>query len=340
MRRIVFTLAALSLLAVAPAAEAKASWAKPQIKAVVKHGLMAPTPGAFRPKDLLTRGELAEIVGALTSVASVVEDPTALVTVSELDAELVRALGLGPAADLVQAQVAAAGLKPPARLGTETVARILGLRASHEGPDEALELGPEDPVTRAETAYSVARALALTDGERAWIDELAATLVPPPLSEWQRAVLSRAVQLVGYPYVWGGSSELEQGIPGQLLPGGFDCSGFIWRVYKLEPYENAPYLAEMIQGRSTYDMSAEVTRKERVKKADLQPGDIVFFGSRGKRSKPAEIGHVGIYFGSGWLVHASRLGTTLSPLTDWYDTNYAWARRPSPSSTTAAFAGP
>jgi cell wall-associated NlpC family hydrolase len=87
-------------------------------------------------------------------------------------------------------------------------------------------------------------------------------------------------------------------------------------------------------------MSAEISREQRVKKRDLQPGDLVFFGSRGRRSKPAEIGHVAIYFGSGWLIHASRLGTSLSPLTDWYDTNFAFAARLLSPSPTPSFAGP
>ncbi|HJR94058.1 MAG TPA: NlpC/P60 family protein, partial [Gaiellaceae bacterium] len=60
----------------------------------------------------------------------------------------------------------------------------------------------------------------------------------------------------------------------------------------------------------------------------LQPGDVVFFGDRGVRSKPAEVGHMGIYVGNDWIVHSSRFGTTLAPLEDWYETRFAWGRRP------------
>ena len=59
-----------------------------------------------------------------------------------------------------------------------------------------------------------------------------------------------------------------------------------------------------------------------------QPGDVVFFGDRGVRSAPAEVGHMGIYLGNDWIVHSSRFGTTLTPLKDWYETRFAWARRP------------
>jgi cell wall-associated NlpC family hydrolase len=60
----------------------------------------------------------------------------------------------------------------------------------------------------------------------------------------------------------------------------------------------------------------------------LQPADVVFFGSSGPRSKPAEVGHMGIYLGNGWMVHSSDRGTTLVPMTGWYETRFAWGRSP------------
>ncbi|MBM2823375.1 MAG: NlpC/P60 family protein [Thermoleophilia bacterium] len=73
-------------------------------------------------------------------------------------------------------------------------------------------------------------------------------------------------------------------------------------------------------------MSGEVLRSARLTRDLLQPGDVVFFGSRGPRSRPSEVGHMGIYVGSGWIVHSSRLGTTLTPMTGWYETSFAWGR--------------
>ena len=73
-------------------------------------------------------------------------------------------------------------------------------------------------------------------------------------------------------------------------------------------------------------MSGEVAPSLRVARAALQPADVVFFGSRGPRSKPAEVGHMGIYLGNGWIVHSSRFGTTLQPMVGWYDTTFAWGR--------------
>ena len=50
------------------------------------------------------------------------------------------------------------------------------------------------------------------------------------------SVLQTAVSLVGNPYVWGGTSEQPQDPfdTGALVPGGFDCSGLVWRVFNLQ----------------------------------------------------------------------------------------------------------
>jgi cell wall-associated NlpC family hydrolase len=75
-------------------------------------------------------------------------------------------------------------------------------------------------------------------------------------------------------------------------------------------------------------MSGEVPVALRIPIEELQPADIVFFGSRGPESKPAEVGHMGIYLGGGWFVHSSSHGVTLDPMTGWYQSRFAWARRP------------
>ena len=67
-------------------------------------------------------------------------------------------------------------------------------------------------------------------------------------------------------------------------------------------------------------------RSERIRRDDLQPGDVLFFGV-GPRSKPAQIDHTAIYLGNGWLIESSGQGVSLAPL-DWYAKTFAWARRP------------
>ena len=194
---------------------------------------------------------------------------------------------------------------------------------------QVLELGLGDPATRAEAAFSLARVLELSGWEQERVRAAAGTLVLPELTDAQRQVLRRAVSFVGFPYVWGGMSEAPQQSFGKQVPGGFDCSGFVWRVFKLEPFPGASALASVLRGRTTFQMSAEVPPAQRIRKVEsLQPGDLIFQGDRGPKSKPAEVGHAAIYLGGGWFVHSSGSGTTLHPFEGWYRDRFAWARRP------------
>jgi cell wall-associated NlpC family hydrolase len=329
-RRLAVLIAAVVLFVTGTASGAppRASFADPQIAAVVAAGLMAPSVDEFRPYDPLTETELASVLASLGMSVKVI-DPYRPVTMRELNARLVSLVGLRTAAMQIRLAALNAGLSPKTWLGTEAVARMLGLRVNHERGSEALELQLSQPATRAEAAYSVARVIELTEDELETARETAATFAVPLLSDWQRAVVGRALRFVGSPYVWAGTSERTQKLGGKVYPGGFDCSGLVWRVYKLEPFAGAPaVLANVLRGRSSYVMSGEVPRSARIARAALQPGDVVFFGDRGTRSSPAEVGHMGIYVGNDWIVHSSRFGTTLAPLRDWYETRFAWGRRP------------
>jgi cell wall-associated NlpC family hydrolase len=256
------------------------------------------------------------------------QTPERAVTVTEFDRVLVNALGLADAARRIRVELQRVGLRPAARAGTETVARLLGLRLNHPAGQDDLELLPEQPITRAEAAYSVAQALSYDLGRRASIEATATAFVLPDLTPWQQRILTTAVGYVGYPYVWGGTSPTAESPFGTQAAGGFDCSGFVWRVYKLTPYPDEGPLADVLRGRTTYQMSGEVGRASRIAKVtSLQPGDVLFFG-RGPQSKPAEIDHAGIYLGNGWMVHSSGNGTTIVPVDGWYRTSFAWARRP------------
>ena len=310
-------------------AAARPSWAQPEIRYVVRHGLMANSVAAFRADDPLTQGELATLVAGLTKrPAGTVANKAAPVTVAQLDARLVRALDLSDAAATFGAGARAAGLAAPSRFGNETVARLLGLRTNHPAVQDDLELLPSDPVTRAETAYSVAHVLRFDGWETQYVEDAAATFELPQARPWQKRVLDTAVRFTGFPYVWGGTSEKPEAPFGVDAPGGFDCSGFVWRVFKLQAYPGGAALSATIKGRTTYQMSGEVPRAKRVGFAKLQPGDVLFFGPSGPRSKPASIGHAGVYLGGGWMIHSSGQGVAVTPLTGWYRQQFAWARRP------------
>ena len=113
-----------------------------------------------------------------------------------------------------------------------------------------------------------------------------------------------ALQYVGSPYVYGGSS-----------PSGFDCSGFTTYVMKHFGYSvNRTASGQMDNGTA-------------VDRSQLQPGDLVFFNS-GNSSKWAT--HVGIYTGNGQFVHASTstTGVIVSDLnSSYYSRTYVGARR-------------
>jgi NlpC/P60 family protein/S-layer family protein len=331
MSRCVPLFLALALVLAAPAAAAT-SWAQPQIKVVTARGLMGGKAASFRPNDPLTAGELADLVTGLTGQSAPIGlPPSTPVTIAQLDGQLVRAIGLLPVARQLTAAIRADGLVPTSYFGTEAVARIVGLRVNHPAAQDTLELRPDSVASRAEAAYSAARILGFNGSEVELVTRLAATFQPIALTGYQRAVLQTAVSLVGYPYVWGGTSELPQDPfgKGNLMPGGFDCSGFVWRVFKLQAYAGATTLPGVLRGRTTYAMSAEVPAARRIPLAKVQPGDLLFFGALGPKSKPAQIDHMGIYLGSGWFVHSSEQGVALAPLTpDWYGKRFAWARRP------------
>ena len=96
-------------------------------------------------------------------------------------------------------------------------------------------------------------------------------------------LLQQAAKYIGTRYVYGGSS-----------PSGFDCSGLV--QYSLKQ------LGVSI-GRSS---AAQYSSGVAVSRANLQPGDLVFF------SKGGGISHVAIYAGNGQVLHAPRAGKRVS----------------------------
>jgi cell wall-associated NlpC family hydrolase len=214
----------------------------------------------------------------------------------------------------------------------EVVARLLGLRLNHPAAQDSLELRPQDAATRAEAAYSAAQILnfgLLADSwQIAQVKSLAASFTLPQVNDWQRQILKAAFSKIGMPYIWGGTSDNTETDFGVTARGGYDCSGFVWRVYKLQSYANEGTLASTLQGRTTYTMSVEVPRAKRIGIKKLQPADVIFFGSRGPNSKGSQIFHTAIYVGNGWFIQSSDEGVALAQLTGWYKQRFAWGRRP------------
>lgn len=321
--------ACLTLGAPAAVLAAKPSWAQREIKLVTAQGLMGGDAARFRPDAPLTKRALSDLVGGLTKTpAAQPSNPAVHATLAELDQALVRGLELSDDARLFYLGARATGAKPPARFGSEVVARLIGLRKNHEAPNDALELLPTDPATRAEAAYSAAQILRFSGREVESIEESAVEFELPVYTPWQRRVLQTAFNLIGYPYVWGGTSSGDQSLFGVGSRGGFDCSGFAWRVYKLQAYPGGEALNATLRGRTAAQMAGEAPKGRRIALANLQPGDLLFFGRGGRRARAAAVDHMGIYAGNGWMIHSSRYGVALARVDGWYEERFAWGRRP------------
>ena len=118
-----------------------------------------------------------------------------------------------------------------------------------------------------------------------------------------QALVEEGKKYLGVPYVWGGTS-----------PSGFDCSGFVYYVYKQCGYS------------ITRTATAQNSDGYYVSRSDLQPGDIVIFYN----SAMTSIGHSGIYIGDGQFIHASSGSgkVIISSLSStYYNTHYYSARR-------------
>ena len=98
-------------------------------------------------------------------------------------------------------------------------------------------------------------------------------------------LVKTARRFIGVPYRWGGTDVEE----------GFDCSGLTLVCYRLNGL-NLPRVS-----RSQYQAGRRVARVQ------LQPGDLVFFATKGG----SRVTHVGLYIGNGKFIHAPRTGKTV-----------------------------
>jgi cell wall-associated NlpC family hydrolase len=319
LRTLLVAIALLAIPATATAAPTKANWDKREQKQVVSAGLMSNQPDGFHGDQPLSSADLTQAFTALsvatgTPAVTVSSSP---ISVTRFDALVVDQLGLNDAAELFQDGARGAGLRPPSYFGTEVTARLLGLRYNHESPYDSLELYPSDRITRAEAAYSLAQVLDFGGWEADYARATAARFQLPSYTPRQRKVLTLAVSKIGMPYVWGG--ETDGVSPGQAH-GGYDCSGFVWRVFG----------AGVIGGRTAAQQAGGIKKSQRIRLDDVQPGDLLFFGSARFNSKPTEknVVHVGIALSPQWMIHSSGQGVYVSSLDDgWRRDEFAWARR-------------
>lgn len=126
------------------------------------------------------------------------------------------------------------------------------------------------------------------------------------ISDVRKALIGLAMNLRDIRYVRGGRDPST----------GFDCSGFVRYVF-----------AHAIGMQLPTNSASQFLEGLKVKRADMKPGDLVFFRTHGKRN----ISHVGIYISNGQFIHSPTTGQSVqvSSLDETYwAKHFAGAKRP------------
>jgi len=146
----------------------------------------------------------------------------------------------------------------------------------------------------------------LPDLRYGWVRKEDASIQPAdfryPLTNRQRMAES-GKRFLGVPYLWGGTTPL-----------GFDCSGLIQLIYKMNGV-CVPRDADM-----------QYMVGQPIEISDVASADLVFFSGQS-----SGITHVGIYVGNGEFLHSSgrASGVTINPLNyPYFQSILVGARRP------------
>jgi len=123
-----------------------------------------------------------------------------------------------------------------------------------------------------------------------------------------------AMGFLGVPYKRGGNSAET----------GFDCSGFVKAMYEQTVGLILPRKAEQ-----------QAAATQQINKADLQPGDLVFFNTMRRA-----FSHVGIYIGDGNFIHSPKPGSEVrveNMAQSYWSRRFDGARRVQTSATDQGF---
>ena len=166
----------------------------------------------------------------------------------------------------------------------------------------------------------------LPDGRKGWTPAADLTV----FAEWAgkqkitaENIVNTAMTFEGTPYLWGGASSK-----------GLDCSGLVRLTFMMNGHllprnasQQVNYGREIImECDHSITPDSDKLYQEMVKRTrNLQPGDLVFFGSPETFWSKEKITHVGIYIGNGKIIHAShkvRVNSLIPGEKDYYENSH------------------
>jgi cell wall-associated NlpC family hydrolase len=268
-------------------------------------------------------------------------DPNGRVTMAMVHRALVLAVGLRHAAEALDSVHTRDGIafSTSANFGTTVLGMRLELRYNAPTGSESMDVAPFDDLSRAQVAYSLARATTLPS-----------YLVPDLLGQYQdvelphlgqrvRSIVRWGIRYAGYPYIWGGEWGFENQEPSALggqPRSGFDCSGLAWWLLRADDgsYWNIspprPYKGWSLPQRTSADMASMAPRQ--IRYANLEPGDLMFYDGDGD----GVVDHVDTYIGNGYALDSSSSPGGVSIMwvgnshylygSDWYRHHFVWGR--------------
>ena len=257
----------------------------------------------------VTNGNRRDLVDSLSGMQRQAEDETKRLQQAQAEAERIAEDMAATRADAQRATDAQRSVNNRvqgelATLVREEEARRAAAAAAAAAERAAAESGPGPPPRRrrpSSSASSAAPAPRSTGGGGSSSSPAPAPAPSgpaPSIRSGLAGAIDAAVSKVGSPYVWGSAG-----------PNSFDCSGLMVWAFKqvgisLPHYSGAQY--------------ASTTR---ISRAQLQPGDLVFWGSGGSE-------HVALYMGGNQIVHAfsSRAATGVTALDGWWKTPSGYGR--------------
>ncbi len=104
----------------------------------------------------------------------------------------------------------------------------------------------------------------------------------------EESLVATAVQLMGVPYLWGGTSSK-----------GVDCSGYTKTIYFMNGHVLPRDASQQVHAGELVDEAKEFDQ--------LQPGDLLFFGRVATDSTSERVTHVGMWIGNDEFIHAPGL---------------------------------